>query len=47
MNFKHFLKTLLIFLGMIALGLIGVYLINHFDSSENQIKKSGDINIAK
>ncbi|PIP69045.1 hypothetical protein CO033_01665 [Candidatus Nomurabacteria bacterium CG_4_9_14_0_2_um_filter_32_10] len=28
---KHFIKTLLIFLGMIVLGLIGVYLVSYFD----------------
>ncbi len=27
---KHFLKTLAIFIGMIIIGLIGVYLINSF-----------------
>ena len=28
---KHFFKTLLIFSGMILVGLLGVYLINYFD----------------
>jgi hypothetical protein len=28
---KHFFKTLIIFIGMIALGLIGVFLVSHYD----------------
>ena len=28
---KHFLKTLVIFLGMIMLGLVGVFLVSYFD----------------
>ena len=28
---KHFLKTLILFAGMIAIGLLGVFLLNHFD----------------
>ena len=34
MNIKHFIKTLLIFAGMIFIGLLGVYLINHFDNDD-------------
>ena len=28
---KHFLKTLLVFTGMIFLGLLGIFLISYFD----------------
>jgi len=31
---RHFLKTLIVFLGMIILGLIGVFLVNYFDKEE-------------
>jgi len=34
---KHFLKTLIVFLGMIILGLIGVFLVNYFDKEETSI----------
>ena len=34
---KHFLKTLIIFTGMILLGLLGVYLISYFDGSDTSI----------
>lgn len=30
---KHFIKTLVLFAGMIAVGLLGVFLLNHFDKS--------------
>lgn len=31
---KHFLKTLLTFVGMIIIGLAGVYLVSYFDDME-------------
>ncbi len=31
---RHFFKTLIIFLIMIGLGLIGVFLVNYFDKPE-------------
>ncbi len=31
---RHFFKTLIIFLIMIGLGLIGVFLVNYFDKSK-------------
>lgn len=34
---KHFLKTLLLFSIMIVLGLIGVYLINHYGNGVESI----------
>jgi len=41
---KHFFKTLVIFTGMIIFGLIGVFLVNHFDQNEkSNIEKSTDI----
>lgn len=36
---KHFLKTLVIFIVMIIIGLLGVYLVNYFDD----IEKSGNM----
>jgi hypothetical protein len=33
---KHFLKTLIVFVGMIILGLIGVFLVSHFDEKEKE-----------
>jgi hypothetical protein len=27
---KHFLKTLILFLGMIVIGLLGIFLVNHY-----------------
>jgi hypothetical protein len=33
---KHFFKTLLLFIGMIILGLIGVFLVNKFDKKGEQ-----------
>lgn len=35
---KHFFKILTIFLGMIILGLIGVYLVGYFDKSGESAK---------
>jgi len=34
---KHFFKTLLVFMGMIAIGLLGVFLVSHFDKTSNQV----------
>ena len=33
MNFKHFIKTLLIFSVMIVVGLLGVFLLSRYDKS--------------
>ena len=33
---KHFLKTLLIFSGMILIGLIGVILVNYYDEKNQK-----------
>jgi hypothetical protein len=38
----HFLKTLLIFAGMIIIGLIGVYLVTHYDNSQESVISSGN-----
>jgi len=35
---KHFFKILIIFAGMIILGLIGILLVSYFDKSEEQSK---------
>jgi len=34
---KHFFKTVILFSGMIILGLIGVFLVNHFDQESGQV----------
>jgi len=34
MDIKHFIKTLIIFAAMIFVGLLGVYLVNYFDKSD-------------
>ena len=45
---KHFLKTLIVFLGMIILGLIGVFLVNYFDKEEELTNKiDNQIQVAK
>ncbi|MFA6585859.1 MAG: hypothetical protein WCS86_01735 [Candidatus Paceibacterota bacterium] len=44
---SHFFKTLLIFAGMIILGLIGVYLVNSFDESENSQNAGVPIEVVK
>lgn len=31
---KHFFKTLIIFTGMIILGLVGVFLVSYFDKGD-------------
>jgi hypothetical protein len=38
MNIKHFIKTLLIFSAMIFIGLLGAFLLNYFDKSDDQVK---------
>jgi len=43
---KHFLKTLIIFTGMIILGLTGIFLVGHFDK-ENNSKIFDNIGFAK
>lgn len=47
MNFKHFLKTLLIFAGMILLGLLGIYLVSHFDENEILSNSASSPTVAK
>lgn len=37
---KHFIKTLIIFTGMIVLGLIGVFLASYFDQKEKPVEAS-------
>jgi len=32
---RHFLKTLIIFTSMIALGLLGVFLVNYFSDTDS------------
>ena len=34
---QHFFKTLIIFIGMIIIGLVGVFLVTHFDKSDGGV----------
>jgi len=34
---KHFFKTLVIFTGMILLGLVGIFLVSYFGQGEKQL----------
>jgi hypothetical protein len=47
MNVKHFIKTLLIFSGMIFIGLLGVFLLNYFDKDKKETQIPNGINIPK
>jgi hypothetical protein len=48
MNGKHFLKTLLMFTGMIIIGLIGVFLISYFNGgTDGEGGNSSSVGIAK
>ena len=47
MNFKHFVKTLLLFSFMIGLGLLGVYLLNKYDKSNTPVKLPSANGVAK
>ena len=38
MDFKHFIKTVIIFSVMIGLGLLGVYLLDNYDKSSTPAK---------
>jgi len=40
---KHFITTLIIFTGMIILGLIGVFLVNFFDTRENETAATTEV----
>ncbi|MEI7765603.1 MAG: hypothetical protein WCI93_03400 [bacterium] len=44
---KHFFKTLLIFTAMIALGLLGVFLLGGMDKSNDSSKTSNTVEVAK
>jgi hypothetical protein len=45
---KHFFKTLSIFMIMIILGLLGVFLVNHFDEAGKATNATNDkIEVAK
>jgi hypothetical protein len=39
---KHFLKTLIIFVAMIIIGLIGVYLISHYGNGGESANPSNN-----
>jgi hypothetical protein len=47
MNFKHFIKTFLIFSFMILVGLLGVFLLNRFDKSKEQTNPLNTSPVAK
>ncbi len=42
MSVKHFTKTLFLFIGMIAVGLVIVFLTNYFDNEGQQATVVGD-----
>ncbi len=42
---KHFFKTVFIFTLMILIGLLGVFLVNHYGNGEIDLPK--DVNVAK
>ena len=42
---NHFVKTLLLFIIMIFVGLLGIYLINHFNKNEQPVQLPGNIKI--
>lgn len=44
----HFLKSLVIFTGLILVGLVGIFLVSHFSKSENQANVvNKDCNVEK
>jgi putative Mn2+ efflux pump MntP len=45
---KHFLKTLVVFIGMIILGLIGVFLVSYFDKGGESVNTpNSKVQVAK
>jgi hypothetical protein len=43
---KHFFKILVLFIGMITLGLLGVFLVNYFDlAKQEELKKTESLDI--
>lgn len=44
---KHFIKTLLIFAGMISLGLLGVFFVSNYDKEGNANSTASTNNVAK
>ena len=47
MNFKHFIKTLLLFTAMIALGLLGVFLVSYFEKGGESTNEVNIVPVAK
>jgi cell division protein YceG involved in septum cleavage len=44
---KHFFKTLVIFIIMIIIGLLGIFLINHFSNEEQPVSSTNPTQVAK
>jgi hypothetical protein len=44
---KHFIKTVLLFTGMIIVGLLGVFLLSYFDKSDEPALLPGNVKINK
>ena len=40
---KHFIKTLVIFCVMIVIGLLGVFLVSHYDKSGNDAGSTANV----
>lgn len=44
---KHFIKTLILFAGMIILGLVGVFLVSYFGKGEEINTSNNQTQVAK
>lgn len=44
---KHFFKTLIMFSGIIILGLIGVFIVSYYDEEGNTTDASGETQVAR
>jgi len=40
---KHFFKTLILFLGMIVIGLLGVFLVSHYGNNDTDSPNNANI----
>ncbi len=40
---RHFFKTVLLFTGMIAVGLVAAFLISHFDIAKKAVNEEADV----
>jgi hypothetical protein len=40
---KHFFKTVILFIGIISLGLVGVFLVSHFDVANKELDAKNNL----